>query len=44
MIALISIIAAVVLIALVVHGIRVLRYARSDDWQIDQRLTRYASR
>jgi hypothetical protein len=32
------------LIALVVHGIRVLRYARSDDWKIDQRLTRYAGR
>jgi hypothetical protein len=44
MITFISIVAAVVLVAMIAHGLRVLRYARSDDWQIDQRLTRYARR
>jgi len=41
---LLIVLTALVLIALVAHGIRVLRYARSDDWKIDQRLSRYAGR
>jgi hypothetical protein len=42
--ALVIVLTLVVLIAMIVHAIRVLRYARSDDWKIDQRLSRYAGR
>ena len=42
---LISVIAVVgVLVTMVVFGIRVMLYARSDQWKIDQRLSRYAGR
>ena len=34
----------VVLVAMIVQAIRVLRYSMSDDWKIEQRLSRYAGR
>lgn len=42
--AFVIVITLVVLVLMVAHGIRVMRYARSDDWKIEQRLNRYAGR
>ena len=42
--ALFSVAIVLLLIILAAHGVSVLLYARSDEWKIEQRLSRYTER